>query len=1143
MKATLTRLRKNDQKVASDVVERVVSAIDAFQEACSQLHPSAFVAIVRILIHAENSPWRDRGLYLLAEFLHNANNKQEEGDDIDKSLHDIGKDCLDLIFAAFCNKSESYKMRRWAGLLVHELASHCEENIELIGFMLEDKRRKLGSQVLYEQNEILRNLSGRVLMTLTSSGVIEKELLFPQQTEKGLISQYPEQVPSASQWDKRFSSYLDDIWDRIASAENNGAIDFAQNLVTSPEYLGTKTISIYHRSIYVVLSDCIYIHIHSESTGFDTAIDIPYYLVSDIRVEPTALDQSVGDTPPADLILHIKYIGGDQAYVNSRPSELSVVQLTFKDMTLATDIGKAVQNYKAKLNSGAGGHGKTGDNESASGHADRLKLMKQPGFIKTSQSEEGMRPRGNGTGTNEKAAKQTRFSSDDQSDDELLLYGNRKDTSAKTTKKATFVKVSQTDEGAVDIYAARESSPIIPQEKILPKKKSRNTTDDEADLYDMSPMARGSRSKNLVAASSVNSSLGPYGRVPPISITASNTRGKTNKSLHQAPTNINTRNESNEASGVTINTSDEFGTSSPHIRQSTLMTFRNNPADDTLLPTQHDVSIDELASIPPITVRQKKRQILKSKKALGFSKKVGKNGNTAISSTQKQSEVSEHKSPVSKGNIPRETQNTSGIDTALEKVSTHHSEELKISWDVEAESPKLTPVPSKQLVETGKGVSMKKNSELDAPARARGGTRSNALPVKEVGKELADTMRGDCDLKLDPGIRANKPSSTKPAKTEQVEEKENPVAAAVAVKKSKKGQKKPLIRPKTALKVKEPVPDEIDMSYDDIGGQHVGPDTLEPLQQHETFFEEAFHDYELPKMVDEPSFTPVPHLSAVTKMASKMADMFSSVSESAKPQRKMRAYGKPVQKATRLPQGQPKAKAKRKQKLEVDSFPGSDSLPEQSEPEQKKAPRTTEKPLAIKIEKEVETIYISSDEESEHPGEIERHLPRKIAQAAIGKLDKTSTSATAAARAEDSIPASLEAPSDLSPDDQSTPAAMDLLRPTVPKAVGPTKLRNTVDAAHLVDDHLSRKTPIVAFGRNGPKNQGVSSAVKPKSAENLGSETGIAKLINMVALSPPRKRPSPDPTLHTEAPLPKRLKKVTVTDSTAGDDDLAIPCG
>lgn len=66
MKATLARLRQNEQKVDSDVVERIVSAIDAFQDACSQLHPSAFVAIVRILIYAEKSQFRDRGLYLLA---------------------------------------------------------------------------------------------------------------------------------------------------------------------------------------------------------------------------------------------------------------------------------------------------------------------------------------------------------------------------------------------------------------------------------------------------------------------------------------------------------------------------------------------------------------------------------------------------------------------------------------------------------------------------------------------------------------------------------------------------------------------------------------------------------------------------------------------------------------------------------------------------------------------------------------------------------------------------------------------------------------------------------------------------------------------------------------------------------------------
>lgn len=66
MKATLAILRQTDQKVATDIVERILFAIDAFQEACSQLHPSAFVTIARILIHAGNSQFRDRGLYLLA---------------------------------------------------------------------------------------------------------------------------------------------------------------------------------------------------------------------------------------------------------------------------------------------------------------------------------------------------------------------------------------------------------------------------------------------------------------------------------------------------------------------------------------------------------------------------------------------------------------------------------------------------------------------------------------------------------------------------------------------------------------------------------------------------------------------------------------------------------------------------------------------------------------------------------------------------------------------------------------------------------------------------------------------------------------------------------------------------------------------
>jgi hypothetical protein len=57
------------------------------------------------------------------------------------------------------------------------------------------------------------------LTTLTNPDVLKKDCLFPSQTEKELIAKYPEQAPSASQWDKKFSSYLDDIWERIADTE------------------------------------------------------------------------------------------------------------------------------------------------------------------------------------------------------------------------------------------------------------------------------------------------------------------------------------------------------------------------------------------------------------------------------------------------------------------------------------------------------------------------------------------------------------------------------------------------------------------------------------------------------------------------------------------------------------------------------------------------------------------------------------------------------------------------------------------------------------------------------------------------------------------------------------------------------------
>ncbi|KFY65210.1 hypothetical protein V497_01469 [Pseudogymnoascus sp. VKM F-4516 (FW-969)] len=1125
MKAALTTLRTTGRKVDSDIVVRMVSVIDAFQDACSQLHSSAFVAIARILINAGNSQPRDRGLYLLAEFLHNGNNKEEESTEIQKSLSDVSKECLELIYTTFCDKGESYTTRRWAGLLVLELTSHSEDNAALIGFLPEEKRRKLGSQILYEENEILRTISGRVLTTLTDPDVLRKDCLFPSQTEKELIAKYPEQAPSASQWDKKFSSYIDDIWDKIADTENHGNIDFAQNLATIPEYRDTNAISKYHRSIYVVLSDCLYIYIHSGDKGFDTAIDIPFHSISGIRVEPTPLDGSVEVEPPADLIFNIKHTGGDQPCVNSSPSELSVVQLTFRDTAEATDIGNAIQHRISKLNSGNGDQDTAGGNEELSRHRDRSQSSMQTRPIKASQSDERLIIGGTKKNANTEATKKTSSIKASQSDERLVLGGRKKNSNTAAAEARISSAIHGKENGT---EGSLDGSFSDASDEFLPTKRAKNTTCDYGDLYDASPVAYSHRRRSLIAADPVGNNHASQNHVLPEPVMAPSSKGqievgglgKTIKSLRNAPTNVKTTNEGNEVSGLTINTSEEFGIYSPHINQSPSIALPGNPTDDALLPTQHDVSIDELCQAPPITVRPKKRRALKSKKPVSLSKKTVGKANTTSIPTEQQDKASEQKHPPARFDIIGKTVNT--VHIAPEGVPKRQSDKAERSWSIEPDSPKLTALPKKKPVASGGGASKKRKTELDSPGPPRRGTRSNALPVKQMNNELADNMQSQIDVRPGPSNAANKSSSTKLARNMQVDDKEDSAIATVVIKKPKNGQKKPVPKSKAALKVKESAPKDVGIPHADIGGQHVDSDMIDHLQQHETFFEEAFQDYELPTMDNAPSFTPAPSVSTIKKMASKISNMFDFAGESndGSAKKKLRRYGKEAKSATRATPkpSKPTPKGKGKETEEPISF--------SAHPEPKESPLTGKLPSSS-LGQEIEPIYISSDEESEDPGDGELYEPQEIAQAAMMKLDKKAPLATEM-KTESPFETLLEAPSELSPDDQSTPAMMQLSLPPSPAAVEPIKLPNAVEAAHLVDDHLARKTPTVAFSRNGPKNQGVSGALKSKPVEHTGSKTDVAKLVNAVALGAPKKRPSPEPAPHVEAPLPKRVKRVEV---------------
>lgn len=80
----------------------------------------------------------------------------------------------------------------------------------------------MGSCILYEASEILRSVTGRIITVMLAADHPIKEF-FPSGTADKIFDKYPRPAQSASQWDKTFQEYVDDIWDDIC-ADNEGYV-------------------------------------------------------------------------------------------------------------------------------------------------------------------------------------------------------------------------------------------------------------------------------------------------------------------------------------------------------------------------------------------------------------------------------------------------------------------------------------------------------------------------------------------------------------------------------------------------------------------------------------------------------------------------------------------------------------------------------------------------------------------------------------------------------------------------------------------------------------------------------------------------------------------------------------------------------
>lgn len=249
-------------------------------------------------------------------------------------------------------------------------------------------------------------------------------------------------------------------------------MEFAQNVTSQPEYLNTKNISVYHRSLYTAFADCVHIYVHSGGKEFDAAIDIPYNLISDVRVERTPLDGVIKVEPPADLILRVRHLEGEYAYVNSAISELSIVRLTFSDMSSTELIAKALREYVAKSSYRRGEQEVAGyDGKASTAQGGCSEVDSQSSFKrKISQSGDGLVLNGEYGAANVETAN-TQVEREIPMREKVLAAA-----SVQISQKAASIAAKMT-----------ESLPNNNQSKALISVSGGRVQDDYADLYDASP--------------------------------------------------------------------------------------------------------------------------------------------------------------------------------------------------------------------------------------------------------------------------------------------------------------------------------------------------------------------------------------------------------------------------------------------------------------------------------------------------------------------------------------------------------------------------------------------------------------------------------------------------------------------------------
>ncbi|RDW68572.1 hypothetical protein BP5796_09229 [Coleophoma crateriformis] len=306
---------KHEESIPPTSVAKVLGVIDVGgNDICCRIDETIFQALVAFFLNVLPAYGSQRGVYLLADALHQGHTEPNEHNFANKKKK-IGHGCSFVLLKYFIDPTRFTGMRRWMGVLLLQLLKGCPNNIVYLLKVSGDYSRQLGDLIVNDNNEIIRIVSADIVEAVLKVGMSAVDL-WPLDTKPNIYQHFPAKK-DAGYWIKDLASYMDYLEEHKSLRDirngdhTSGRLYYPQGILVNPD-LNID----FGKSLYMLLDNKeLTIFSRGSENGFYCSLEMPLTLLVHPKIDERSFVESQRAEALWDMILHPE--DTDRCYLNA----------------------------------------------------------------------------------------------------------------------------------------------------------------------------------------------------------------------------------------------------------------------------------------------------------------------------------------------------------------------------------------------------------------------------------------------------------------------------------------------------------------------------------------------------------------------------------------------------------------------------------------------------------------------------------------------------------------------------------------------------------------------------------------------------------------------------------------------------------